>query len=117
MTDHHPSPETLLAYAAGTLPWPHAIVVAAHLRHCPDCRALSAQLNAVGGALMEELPPASLDPDALDRTLARLDEPAPPTRTLTPTLAGLATKRWQWVGPGVWLMPLAPRDESGTGST
>jgi putative transcriptional regulator len=116
MINHHPHPETLLAYVAGTLPWPHAVVVAAHMRLCPQCRAAAAQLQTVGSAVMAELAPACLAPQALARTLARLEEPTPPapSHALVPTLAGLATKRWRWLAPGLSLMPLAPRDASST---
>jgi putative transcriptional regulator len=114
MMEHHPHSETLMDYAAGNLPWPHATVLAAHLRLCPACRAASGQLMAVGGALMQELTPAPLGARALQDTLARLDQPLPPQPLLVPTLAGLATKRWRWLGPGMALMPLAPRDDTGT---
>ena len=38
MTTRHPSEATLLAYVAGSLPAPHAIVVRTHLALCGACR-------------------------------------------------------------------------------
>lgn len=117
MIRHHPSEATLLAQAAGNLPELHARVLAVHMAHCPRCRAALRQAEAVGGALLESLPEAALAPDALQRALDRLDDPgAPDPAPLAPptTLAALAAGRWRWTGPGIAMMPLAPRDGTGT---
>jgi len=55
--DHHPSDERLLEYASGAAPEPIALLVATHLALCPACRHVTAELEAVGGALLETLPP------------------------------------------------------------
>ncbi len=113
MMRYHPSDETLLACAAGTLPDPHARVVAAHLGFCPDCARAVRRAEAVGGALLADLPPSPLAADAFARTVARLDRPASPEPAAAPaTLAGLATGRWRWTGPGIAMMPLVRRDTS-----
>jgi putative transcriptional regulator len=116
MMRHHPSQETLLAFAAGSLPEPHRRVVAVHLGLCPACAATSRDIGEIGGALLDTLPPTALEPDALARTLARLDalpvEAAPPAPIPVPTLAALAVGRWRWAGPGISIMPLARRDAS-----
>lgn len=115
MIRHHPSEATLLACAAGNLPEPHARVVAAHLTFCPDCVRSLAQAEAVGGALLADLPPSPLAADALAQALARLDAPLPAEPVPVPaTLAGLATGRWRWTGPGIAMMKLLPRDASDT---
>lgn len=75
---HHLSEELLLAYATGGLSEAVALVAAAHLTLCPACRAELGRLQAVGGALVETTPPVAMVGDALDRVLARLDQPAPP---------------------------------------
>ncbi|WP_413207450.1 ChrR family anti-sigma-E factor [Rhodospirillum sp. A1_3_36] len=72
---HHLEPEVLAAYASGTLGEGISLLVAAHLTFCPICRAAVADLERVGGALLDALEPDSLNKDALDRLLARLDEP------------------------------------------
>lgn len=66
--------ELLMAHAAGRLPEPVALAVATHLALCPAVRARYAAYEAVGGALLESLPPAELAPDAWQRLLGRLDE-------------------------------------------
>ena len=55
-----------------------ALLVATHLALCPLCRRALAELEAVGGALLEALPPEPVADDSLARLLARIDRPAPP---------------------------------------
>lgn len=112
---HHPSEETLLRYAAGTLAAGPALVVASHVWSCPSCRALVGRFEAVGGALLEDIEPTPLAADALARTLAALDEDAapPPAVSQPARPAGLDAIRlpaplaacelgpWRWMGPGV----------------
>lgn len=114
MMRHHPSDSTLLAYAAATLPEPHARVVAFHAAHCPECARTLREAEAIGGGLLAQLPPATMAPDALARALARLDNaPAPAEPPPAPTtLAALMTGRWHWSGPGIAMMPLIRRDAS-----
>jgi putative transcriptional regulator len=110
---HHPTPETLTAFAAGTLRAGFDLVAAAHVRQCAECQAQLVALEHVGGALLAETTPAALDDDALTRTLARLDAPHAhaPVRTIEAMLA--AAKR-RWVAPGIWVAqvdtPHAPDD-------
>jgi len=73
---HHPNPELLLDYAAGSTGEAAGLALATHLALCPECREVVAQFESVGGALLEEIQPAAMPPDALDDLLARLDEPA-----------------------------------------
>jgi len=78
LISHHPTEPTLLAYAAGSLPQALALVAATHLGQCAMCRRSLAALEATGGALLDDLPPAPLSAGALDRLLALADEePAP----------------------------------------
>lgn len=88
----HPGDETLLRYAAGTLPAGPRVVVDAHLEGCPVCRARVRAFEAIGGRFLEETPPAALAPDALDRVLARLageqPRPAHPGAALSRHLPG-----------------------------
>ena len=77
---HHPSDGHLLAYASGELAEPLALLVATHLTLCARCRAEVAHLEAIGGQLLEELPPEPLSAGSLDAVLARLDEPVPAPR-------------------------------------
>jgi putative transcriptional regulator len=115
MIRHHPSEETLLARAAGTLPFLHVRVLAVHLSACRQCRNTLREIQEIGGALIMDLSPAPLADDLLVQTLARLAEPPPPDPAPMPvTLDALATGRWWWLGPGIHAMPLVPRDHTGT---
>lgn len=112
MTDiaHH-IPEALLAsYVSGNLAHPFALVVAAHVSICEECRANLAAHEAVGGALLEEFDPISISGDLRARVLAGLDDLAPkePARPSgdavypTPVIEALGGKapRWRSLGPG-----------------
>lgn len=113
---HHFDDATLMAYSAGTLPQGMALLVACHLHWCPHCRERMHATDAVGGALLEQLPPSHLQANAFEQLLARLDEPeqelsasAPETDTnpeLPTPLAQLLDKPldelpWKRIGYGV----------------
>jgi putative transcriptional regulator len=105
MISHHPSDATLFAYAAGTLPEALAIVAATHIGGCAMCRRYLEMLEAAGGILLDELDPAPLSEDALDRLLARADVPpaalAPALNpALPPPLDRVPLGRWWPIGPG-----------------
>lgn len=118
MITHHPTSELLVDYAGGAMPEPLGLLMAAHLSVCGLCAAQSAELDEIGGAMLEALPAASLDDDALARTVARLDEPAPAaepppaepdaeTRSLLPrplwpyVADGLSRLKWAWRAPAL----------------
>lgn len=71
----HPSDEFLVAYGAGSLDEASALLVATHLALCPRCRAEVRRIEALGGAIIEDLPPADMAADALASVLAKLDKP------------------------------------------
>jgi putative transcriptional regulator len=110
---HHPGEDTLLRHAAGTLPPGLALVVAAHLPFCPDCQEAVRLGEATGGVLLAEMPAAELAPDALSRTLARLDLPTGTAASIADTvmlapgvplpaaLQGLVRPGWRWLAPGI----------------
>jgi len=109
---HHLSDEWLVDYAAGAAPEPVALLVATHLAYCPACRAVHGKLEAVGGALLNEIAPAALSDGAWARVEALLDaRPQPaataaaasnddgvptPLRRYAPQ--GLAALRWSRIG-------------------
>lgn len=74
MASFHPSQDLLIDYATGALQDPFALMIATHLALCPECRAETRRLDAVGGALLQEIEPTALRVGALDRMMARLDE-------------------------------------------
>lgn len=113
MINHHPTDLTLTAYAAGTLPEGLAMVVATHLSLCPRCRHDARVLEAAGGALLSDLPPAMMAPDALTRVLARTTEvPTPPSAApilhtgLPAPLDRCTFGRWWPVAPGLRWRPM-----------
>lgn len=117
---HSPSEERLLAYAAGTLSAPEAVVVATHLSMRPDTARWVDRLQQLGGQVLEDLEPAAMAGDALSRTLARIDVDAgeavapPPLNDmpeLPEPLRRLPLGKWRWAGPGVEVRHIeAPRD-------
>ncbi len=112
---HHATDETLMRFAAGTLAAGPAIVVDAHLAHCPACRARVGTYEAVGGALLDASEPTALSATALSDVLALIDEeegvaapePALPAPVeiegirLPDALRGCDIGRWRWIGPGM----------------
>jgi putative transcriptional regulator len=79
MISAHPTPnrhpvgdEFLVDYAAGTAPEPIAVLVATHVALNPGSRRTLAQLEAAGGALLEDIAPTPVAADAFVRLLDRL---------------------------------------------
>lgn len=104
-----------------------SMVVASHLTLCPDCRGRVATAEAMGGALLDSLAADELAPDALERMMARLDEPAPPPRPRPPArrdglvlptplldVTGPITDgSWRRLAPGIRQIEVVPRDRRG----
>ncbi|WP_425101613.1 ChrR family anti-sigma-E factor [Tropicibacter sp. S64] len=109
---HHLTDDLILGYSAGTLPEAVNLVIATHISMCDTCRAALHAQDAVGGALVEAAPPASLAMGSLASVLARIqsapapeprvkprgDVPAPLTDYIGATLADV---KWRPVGMGV----------------
>ena len=72
---HHLPDAMIAAYATGNLPHPFALVVAAHISLCPDCRASSGAHEAAGGAVMEAMGAVDLSPGVKSRIMGGLDSP------------------------------------------
>lgn len=116
----NPSEDRLLAYAAGSLSPPEAVVVAAHLALRPANDAWVRRLQAVGGEFLDETAPSPLSEDALARAMARIETDAggaavqPPLNDmaeLPEPLRRYALGPWRWIGPGVRVRDVhAPRD-------
>jgi len=69
----HPGEELLLDYASGASSGPEAMMIATHLAFCAVCRATVKVAVQAGGALLDAIKPAHLQPGMLDRTLAAID--------------------------------------------
>jgi putative transcriptional regulator len=100
---HHPSDETLAAYAAGTLDRARGLVVAMHIAHCQSCSRQVGVFEAVGGSLLDSAPGTSMRPGALETALRRIEKhEAAELETAADPLASYALGPWRWVGPGVY---------------
>ena len=106
---HHASDAMLAACAAGALPYPFAMLVAAHVSLCDECRAGLEAHRVLGGLVLDALAPAALAPGARAWALAALDagQPALPARagdTAYPApisgLIGAEGPRWRGLGFG-----------------
>jgi putative transcriptional regulator len=129
--NHHPTEEALLEYAGGASAESAALVYACHASLCAPCARRLAELEAVGGALLDGGAEQRLAADALARALAGLDAsaadeddaaPAPPAflasyrlpRPLARALAGLPrAPKWHLALPGVRTIDLAPGERDG----
>lgn len=115
MINHHPSDETLLRYAAGTLSDGPTLVVGVHVEGCDRCFVRVADFESIGGQIVDEMTPGHLAADALARTLEGLDaatawprrKPAMARRRannlgIAPpvSLLGCDIGPWRWLGPG-----------------
>jgi putative transcriptional regulator len=97
-----------------------SLIIATHLSFCGRCRRLVERQEKIGGMLLEDLPPAPMETDALDRVLARLDEPVAPsaaplsddnTPAALRALLGhdLSRTRWRKMGPRLGYVTLYRR--------
>lgn len=76
--NHHIPEHLLLAYAAGTLSHPYAVVVAAHVSMCDECRVRVEAHAHAGGHLMDcEIETVSVSSQLKSQMMDLLDAPAP----------------------------------------
>ena len=74
MVKHHPDTNTLLEFAASSLPAAQSVVVSTHLQFCSECRQRLAHLESLGATMFENAEPVDINPSVFDNVLARLDE-------------------------------------------
>lgn len=80
MNAWHPDDMTLMNYAAGSLSAPEALAIAMHLCFCHECRTHVKNFNHLGGALLENITPASAESSSFDVLMAEIDKGAPAIR-------------------------------------
>ena len=107
---HHISEPVLMTYAAGNLPQPFALVVAAHVSMCLECRANVEAHQAAGGVILESYSTEPLSGGLKATVLDLLDSdilPEAPTYLRNdiypgPVMEALKGKppRWRALGMG-----------------
>ncbi len=107
---HHTPDALLAAYAAGSLPQPYALVVAAHISLCLECRAAYEAHQVAGGAVLESVAARDVSENLKSTILDLLDAPVAPEPTYRrsgvfpgPVMEALKGKppRWKSLGLGV----------------
>ena len=125
----HPDPSTMLAYAAGTVNEGLSLVMAAHLELCPECREMLADAEALGGGLLDRLPPTELSKTGIEQIWERIEADPTPEQTPRPQIetwglpavlapylpGGLDAVNWHTLVPGIKQLLLKNVD-SGQGS-
>lgn len=114
--NHHLTDSLLMAYSAGTLPEGFNLVVATHISLCDECRARMHSFDAVGGALVEDIPEVAMSEGSFEATMAMIaGQPAEPEHApirrnaqsvfpapLQDYIGGdLADVKWRKMGGGV----------------
>jgi putative transcriptional regulator len=121
---HHPSDETLAAFASGTLDEARGLVVATHLSLCAVCHNAVRAFEHVGGVLLDDLTPTDMSAGAAECAMAQLERPEPvsparrglpaaATRDLPAPLAQYDLTPWRWIGRGVQWRSVAVNSADG----
>lgn len=124
---HHPTDETLVAFASATLREANSLVVATHISHCPACRDSIRNITLLAGGLLEELGAASVAAATRSACFAKLDsqeaQPAPkpvsrqspsPLESSAGPLSLYPHGEWQWLSPGIQLQKIDVPSNTGT---
>jgi len=125
---HHPSESLLTAFSAGTLDLGQHIAVATHALSCAQCRKWTRTVEQLGGATLENLPPAAMSGGALSLVLSRLDEPVKSVKQdIAASTSALAevpglpkfvrrypAGEWKWIAPRLHLRPIQVPDAGNT---
>ncbi len=112
---HHPSPELLAGFAAGTLDAGEHLAIAVHASNCPACRRLVCAVESIGGSTLEAIEPVPMKAGAFEAVMTKLDRSPPHSRASADSLADeelpkvlqhYRIGRRRWVAPGVSLRPI-----------
>lgn len=107
----------LLRHAAGHLDPAFSLLAGVHIAMSDDARRLYSHLEELGGALLDDIEPAEVEPDEMNRALRAMDRrefdprassAAAPKRPKMPDgvalpspLADVDIGDWRWIAPGV----------------
>lgn len=75
MLKHHPSPELLASFSAGSLQLSYALCISAHLEHCSECQTNVQRLKSLGADMFASQKPAPISADFKNRLFEQLDKP------------------------------------------
>ncbi|WP_426535715.1 ChrR family anti-sigma-E factor [Bradyrhizobium sp. McL0615] len=112
---HHPPPELLAGFAAGTLDAGEHLAIAVHASGCSTCRRLVRAVEGIGGSALEAIEPAPMKAGAFEAVMAKLDQSPPQSSASTDsvadddlpeTLRHYRIGRRRWVAPGVSMRPI-----------
>ncbi|KZK77230.1 Anti-sigma-E factor ChrR [Pseudovibrio sp. Ad46] len=124
MINHHLSDEIVWAYATGSLPAGHALLVSCHLELCQGCKARVAEAEALAGAMLQTGEQQKPSDDMFDLLMARVEnEPTlsmgaylaePKPEKVVPSALwdvlghGYSGIKWKMVGPGIrqFILPI-----------
>lgn len=109
---HSAPDDMLMGYAAGSLAKAFDLVLATHVSLSDDARARLETFEAIGGAVLDDMPTADVSDDSLEQTMAKIrggapiERPAPAEGTFPTPLQDLVggdeeAVRWRAVGGGV----------------
>ncbi len=107
---HHIDDALLMAYSAGTLPEAFSLAIATHISMCDECRATLESFDAVGGQVMEDQSPVTMNDDAFAKTMAKVGKQSiqrpKPANDIPSVLAGyiggaLDDVEWRTLGGGI----------------
>jgi putative transcriptional regulator len=90
MIRHHPPFDLIVDYATGVAGEGTALAVAAHASLCSACGTQIRNIEAIGGALLDDIEPEAVSDDLLAKLMNRLDEEVPPAST--PAVADAETR-------------------------
>jgi putative transcriptional regulator len=107
MPNHHLTDSWLLEYAAGATAEAHGLFVATHLALCPPCRDKVRGYEALGGALLDQLPPTPLAAGRIESALKALDGQEPRPRA-APSPVAVTPEKGRLRPEQVFTRPLSP---------
>lgn len=72
MINHHPDENLLAEYSSGSLAWALSLSVCAHIQLCTHCRQKAANLNRIGGAMLNSSVAETCAPNSFENLMQRI---------------------------------------------
>lgn len=100
MANHHPAPDLLTAFSAGTLHLGQALCIATHLESCAECRTNLQRLNSIGATLFAQQDIQPVSENLKTSVMAHLDDPVQEKSSSAPVKASLIPRALRQFIPG-----------------